>query len=69
MGFFSRLPTPNEPHRDKSKWGSKNEDYDDFACLLNGDAKRCCTCKTVVITKHQRQVDDKVFCPDCAPKT
>ena len=64
MGMYSRLPTPNEPQRETTKWGSNDPDYDDFAALLGGDAKRCAVCGRVVMQRYQRLKDGKIVCPD-----
>lgn len=65
MGWFSRLPTSNDPPREHSKWGSQSDVMDDIACLLSGTAKRCRECKKPTMLKH---LNDQGHCPDCRGK-
>ena len=68
-GILSRQPNSNKITRGSlNPWGSKNEDYDDIAVLLNGDGKRCCVCQRVVLNRYLKIKDDKNYCPDHEPK-
>lgn len=69
MGFGSRKPNSNDPPKEQTNpWGSQNECYDDTAVLLNGDGKRCCVCRRVVLNSHLKVKDGKRYCPDHAPE-
>lgn len=69
MGFLSRQPTSNDiPKGEVNPWGSQNDYYDDFAVLVNGDGKRCCVCKRVVLNRWLKIKDNKNYCPDHEPR-
>jgi len=65
MGLASRKPNSNDPPKKSSNpWGSQNPMYDNIAVLINGDGKRCCVCKRVVINIHLKYKEGLPYCPD-----